>query len=346
MARKVQEDDYVTEHVEQDCQCASLSPILGDINKALKAGLIPRLKITEDPYSFIGVHLDVSTSGPYVAISHVWSDGLGNPKANSLPVCQIRQLNTLTEGIPNKGSGEVVGSSSLGIWIDTLCIPVEREGRTLAIGRLADTFKSAAKVLILDREMLSLPSSVAVEELLARFQFSGWMQRLWTLEEGILGLKNLHLQPADRAINIIDILLKPPISLDNAIVDNASLCIERSLPHMRLYDPDEETMEMYLFRTMITTETRVAKPNLHSLGEALRYRMSSKPADEALCIASIMSLDVADIIAHHQPKDRMRAIYTHMWKMSASAIALGGPKPSITGFRCTFYLDAEKPKMF
>jgi hypothetical protein len=28
----------------------------------------------------------------YVAISHVWADGLGNPHQNALPSCQIRQL--------------------------------------------------------------------------------------------------------------------------------------------------------------------------------------------------------------------------------------------------------------
>ena len=35
----------------------------------------------------------------YVAISHVWIDGLGNPNANSLPVCQLACLRHLLEEV-------------------------------------------------------------------------------------------------------------------------------------------------------------------------------------------------------------------------------------------------------
>ena len=40
-----------------------------------------------------------STVRPYIAISHVWADGLGNVFSNSLPRCQIAYLDTLTKNL-------------------------------------------------------------------------------------------------------------------------------------------------------------------------------------------------------------------------------------------------------
>lgn len=52
---------------------------------------------------------------PYVAISHVWSHGLGNAKENSLPWCQVLKLFDVVRRYVNP---------SFGLWVDTLTVPI------------------------------------------------------------------------------------------------------------------------------------------------------------------------------------------------------------------------------
>lgn len=79
------------------------------------------------------------TGVTYVAISHVWSHGLGNNRANSLPRCQLERLSTLV----NEVSGQRAGAPTY-FWIDTLSWPVEREEATnLAIVYMRKTYAKA-----------------------------------------------------------------------------------------------------------------------------------------------------------------------------------------------------------
>jgi hypothetical protein len=80
------------------------------------------------------------TSEPYIAISHVWSDGLRNPRINALPRCQILRLRDLVANLPRMRAANtdetadtnvqdnisVPQRQHLLIWIDTLCVPLER----------------------------------------------------------------------------------------------------------------------------------------------------------------------------------------------------------------------------
>jgi hypothetical protein len=76
---------------------------------------------------------------PFVALSHVWSDGLGNPAANSLPQCQLLRLQrnvldlrqsklNFQTGIINIGAlqwDQIRMTNDLSMkwfWLDTLCI--------------------------------------------------------------------------------------------------------------------------------------------------------------------------------------------------------------------------------
>jgi hypothetical protein len=80
----------------------------------------------------------------YIALSHVWSDGLGNPNDNALPVCQIRRIGHCLQTLPHPHytgytsvSFELLSAETIRmnitvrraararlLWMDTLCIPV------------------------------------------------------------------------------------------------------------------------------------------------------------------------------------------------------------------------------
>jgi hypothetical protein len=52
---------------------------------------------------------------------------------------------------------------------------------------MREVFAGAEKVLILDNELVQVSGATSYEEVLTRINFSGWMQRAWTLEEAAVG---------------------------------------------------------------------------------------------------------------------------------------------------------------
>ena len=133
----------------------------------------------------------------YVAVSHVWSDGKGNPHRNSLPSCQLRRLQVCTNALYPSDRHPVP------FWMDTLCVPVGRKFwpiRNVALDRMKATYKSAHKILVFDASIETLDSSVAPEEALIRIRYSPWSSRLWTLQEGRLGF-DVYFQFGDKSVS-------------------------------------------------------------------------------------------------------------------------------------------------
>lgn len=124
--------------------------------KILSEGAIPlvSIKVMSDGKFQFGIH-KAKGSDCYVAISHVWFDGLGNPKENALPACQVQRLAYFLQNLPHphytssrdglserhsftmaKAWGPIhmngkslnwslrKASRSQLFWLDTLCIPV------------------------------------------------------------------------------------------------------------------------------------------------------------------------------------------------------------------------------
>ena len=88
----ISRDSYRTAHVDDDCKCDYLGPPAGSLESILTHCGVPVLSLQ---YSDGEAELVVENHRPgieYTAISHVWSDGLGNPVDNSLPQCQLEQL--------------------------------------------------------------------------------------------------------------------------------------------------------------------------------------------------------------------------------------------------------------
>jgi hypothetical protein len=120
----------------------------------------------------------------YIAISHVWSDGLVNPLKNGLPSCQLCFVNNIVPELA-RHSTEQIGRPTL-FRIDIIYVPLSPpEKRKVAIKRIAKTFTHASAVLVLSAELESRPISCSAEESLVRVYCSKWMTRLWTLNEDI-----------------------------------------------------------------------------------------------------------------------------------------------------------------
>jgi hypothetical protein len=149
---------YVTKHVRSDCNCEHVGPDIEAVKRILRKGGTPLVRISTSKDD-TALKLDVVQYHPgrrYVAISHVWSDGLGNVRGNSLPLCQLNMLQRqgrdaidLSPAFLPAADNPIIASAtvlqhwagsvakladqSTLVWIDTLCVPRERETRNLAI---------------------------------------------------------------------------------------------------------------------------------------------------------------------------------------------------------------------
>lgn len=174
-------------------RCSEMETPIAKIHKAILPENGRAVIVTRLP----GEDLDVIPVGgpggrtiPYVAISHVWSDGRGNPRKNALPLCQIHLIQKLVNALYDDSLQPVP------FWMDTLSIPVDKSHahlRKIAIGRIAETFKLADKVLVLDNSLMQCDFGSPIVERLMRIRHSPWMTRLWTFLEGRLA-RNLFFQ--------------------------------------------------------------------------------------------------------------------------------------------------------
>ncbi|KAH8646150.1 hypothetical protein BX600DRAFT_519001 [Xylariales sp. PMI_506] len=227
---------YVVRHEHYGCQCDMVEVDSTKVKDIIRGGSIPLVSVQQDSEGRISLHVEKATArSMYVAISHVWSDGLGNPTANAMPACQLRRLLKKMNALPREVNSDQptfgfqsfgglppvpIGSWSLDIarmgirqhnspnaqlfWIDTLCIPVGTDPevpllKQKAINQMAAVYAAAFQVLILDSAVERARIGAATtNELLCRLAFSAWMRRCWTFQEGAVA-RRAYFQCADGA---------------------------------------------------------------------------------------------------------------------------------------------------
>jgi hypothetical protein len=306
----------------------------------------PLLSISGDSPDNLAIEVVQSFPGAvYIAISHVWADGLGNPMQTVLHRCQLLQVKNLVLSLHLKltkalgGSSEVEANPVPLIWLDTLCCPITPlPAKIKAIGKLKIVYAEATHVLVLDSglqqiyvkgwDMFHVPkaNSTYPIELLFYIFTSGWMRRLWTLQEGALA-KSLYFQFRDTAIRLEELTFtlsgftKDSFHIEGFLVDVWS----------------EVSSLQAFFRLSADLTTFFHQVNLE---KALMYRSVSVRSDEPLCIGALLSLDVAQI-ANISPNDetikqieRMKKVWLLM------AEHHGGLPASILFFPCPRRMDS------
>ena len=117
--------DYRTQHVDTTCNCQHFAVQTSQLFKILQDGYIPLLRIAQGAaLSEFSVDLVSSKDCPkYLALSHVWAEGLGNPTRNALPCCQLAFLRRLLDDL--KPSLDLADDQEILLWCDSMCCPAE-----------------------------------------------------------------------------------------------------------------------------------------------------------------------------------------------------------------------------
>jgi hypothetical protein len=239
----------------------------------------------------------------YVAISHVFADGLGNECENAL-ACQLKRLQRMVDALYDNQSD--CPESPLPFWFDTFCIPQglsEKQVKKDAITDMATVYRNADRVLVLDADLLLFDASPAIQhnnynEVFMRIKLSRWMRRLWTLQEALLA-SDLWFQFKDGPLRFHD--------LWSAF---------RSLANSGTWSPID-----VVYLTTIYALDRIVQfpypkgnesPNQHdwikrrqinSVHNLLHYRSTKRREDEAILLGSIMQLPKNDLLRIQQPEE-------------------------------------------
>ena len=313
------------QHRDPLCDCAEIAideegwRRLLDI---LQSNSIPLLRLTRNGENLKMEVVRKDSQSKYVALSHVWADGLGNREQNSLHKCQVDYLFSRLRRFQISVQAT---DQDLLLWIDSLCCPLKPLNlKAQALALMQETYKDAEHVLVFDSALENTDhTSLDYLEILARVLTSDWMRRLWTLQEAFLA-QNLWVQFSREAISIDELLIE----------------------HKEM-DSRVEATRMYNFtRNFVFSvrRRRAFKPSsqrfhLHTLALGILGRSVTEPTDEPLCLETMLDLDTgsATSVARAPPEQRMKILWDR-WSKSTHGIPgrvifSDSPKLSDVGFR-------------
>lgn len=360
---------YRTKHSPQDCQCSSEFSDTPSVIKALQGDEIPliqeviQLEMTEGPAKESdGLHsarfieatdvepkfriIESDSGRNFVAISHVWAEGLGNPNGNSLPSCALKWISKTVDRFqfPNEDEPdndqqnkhqqerpfEEASQGKTPFWLDTICVPISPpEMWTRAMNRLRKPYQDAALVLILDSYLYTQDTrDIGLLEIWARLLCCSWSRRLWTFQEGRLAKPGrLWVQFKDVAMSIEDIWR----GFDQ------TLATEELMTELHLKWRGSNVIrglaETGGYVSESTLKSFRPQPDIWDMRESLKARAVSVPADEVLCLFCNMGLDM-ELVMRTPPEDRLAVFWRNVKKIPVGLVFSTAPeKMTVPGLR-------------
>ncbi|KEY73684.1 hypothetical protein S7711_07730 [Stachybotrys chartarum IBT 7711] len=326
LAYQIDEANYQTAHCTANCNCEFVYASQNTLSSILlgPTQAIPLVQPT-DPQRGQGIdnrlYADLVSSktsaagsvANYVAISHVWSDGLGNNKENAIPLCQFNRIRKLVS--------DLYGGRPVALWLDTLCFPLKpQEAYNKALVRMKESYEASDKVLVLDGYLLETAigqPDQSLDEFMVRIAMCPWNRRLWTYQEARLAKPGqLHFQFQDEATSDDRLLNQSNrvSSLDNLIAQ----AIYARFEDIRSRNGSSSITEA-----------------LVRMKDALTFRATSQGPDEVLCLSNLLGVG-SDTIVNTEPKKRMEIFWKTVVQdpkdYHVSMIFWEGPKLDVKGY--------------
>ncbi|RVX68173.1 hypothetical protein B0A52_08681 [Exophiala mesophila] len=376
-AFQIDDSTYTSKHCQENCTCEYVGPQIDQVVKIIAGGGVPLMSIVVDQVSD-DIEIKVEEYKPgqeYVCFSHVWSDGLGNANDNTLPRCQILRLRGLLDDLAGmKSRRELLNTArfsafmrkqrklSMRFWIDTLCVPVQKEHvdiRKLAIRHMNNVYAKTYHLLVLDAELqkIAVPD---LRETLLRVSICGWMRRLWTLLEGVVGAR-AHVKFKDRIIDLETVYEQ--FSEDDQQLDMYRLMRQSAgslesdavkfywkMALFRKTIRSSDSLQRKMFGYTVTYETKFFQgkaetmkydANLERQSQCLavmeafvasRWRTTSRREDVYLCLANLLGWNTEGL-SKVPVEQRMRNLLEQQQHLPQGLIFVSGSRMTEPGWR-------------
>jgi hypothetical protein len=113
VAFNVDMNNYTSRHAQESCNCEMIPAPYNELVQTIRNGQVPLISITATDTGKLKLFCKRRTINSwYIAISHVWADGLGNPQDNALPLCQLDKLKRELESVQEMTRLSIGKSSS------------------------------------------------------------------------------------------------------------------------------------------------------------------------------------------------------------------------------------------
>jgi hypothetical protein len=164
--------------------------------------------------------------------------------------------------------------------------------RTKAIKDMRYLYQNAAAVLILDEWIRQIPWTAPTPAMLARVYQCNWIKRLWTHQEGFFP-KELWVQFSDQAVKIEDIEDKAQEyekdMIPKGIFSRFASIVSWKVP------------SQYVFFRMAYMNMGKERAKIYGLygplADIMRLRRTTRQGDEAVCLATILGLELDPYLA-------------------------------------------------
>ena len=289
------------DHRQQDCPCPSIGVQEINLSNTWNNESFPLIKFRDE-----GIEIVPFAPGTeFVSISHVWSEGRGNPQDNSLPRCQLQLIQQYVTclGI----------SRDTPFWIDTLCVPLRKPLRDTAIVRMAQVYSVATRVLVLSDELLSFDLPSTPDEALFRVFSSQWAARLWTFQEASLS-RELVFQFSDQAVS--------------------QSALEHHMNELFTNSREKSRRVGFIANNQIRQKPFLPTRDfpLIALTDRLSHRSRSKLSDVAICVSTLLGYGLETVLSVPD-EEKMQAFWSCQEKVPTSVLWAKGPRLDTSGYR-------------
>lgn len=279
-------------HCDEDARgnCTSIGPDKRKLSRIIKEGKIPLLRYKEGAKEVELIEMSASCDKDYVIFSHVWADGYGNPHANKLNKCVLDLFLRLFNNIRLENTSKINQSpitTTENFWIDTLTIPVEeqyRDERKRAIRKIHDIYTGAKYTIVLDASLMRVQRGEGYIQPAMSITLSGWMTRLWTLQEAVLS-RQLYFNFSDQcyAMERLERLYQQ----ENAPLHSVAAYVSRTYYH-GIMERESRTIHA----TDATPEDKATSPGLvAAVWKAVQWRTTAHLQHETLALATLLDVD-------------------------------------------------------
>lgn len=222
-----------------------------------------------------------------LTVSHVWSHGQGGrpdnigPEGTGFNLCLHRRYADLATSL---------GCESY--WMDTPCIPSERELRWECVAQITRIFATSGKTIICDRDIMAIdisnPAINVYESVIATLLVCDWGIRAWTLLEAMRGRYGLFLLCRhNKYINLHQLLQSVH---DNGRMDLVNLCLARDYLFPPMAISGFELFPGYPIMGEVEREIEDGFVNIGEAAALLSHRHATRDGDDLL----IWSLLIGD----------------------------------------------------
>lgn len=196
--------------------------------------------------------------------------------------------------------------------------------------------------MIIDSEMrhVSANSTSHLELLLRVLHCSGWMRRLWTLQEGLAAKSRLYVLFSDKAVNIATIADELLTKLDRGklpVMQERIANFAMGVWFTFFKHTIDSTSKFERFVNLVAspfdksdiTKDQLIRWNWFNVAT----RATSKAADRPVILAGILNLDVKEILQIKGPAERMRKFYSLIDDFPQGVLFQPGPRFEEEGMR-------------